>query len=140
MPDVYHLSMNRINRKTIIHATGEAGGHPRPYLKRVGNKKLRRQPICDSANPLFRARAKNRAHKRDFTCPICLGNLKHQYEFSEFKHYGQCLACGALKSGRYRCPHCRSRNIWIAKRDTRCKRCGKYKGSHEHWAFCLDVK
>lgn len=132
--------MNRINRKTMIHVTGEGGGHPRPFLKRIGNKKLRRQPIDDSANPPFRARAKNRSYNRDFTCPICLGNLKYQYKGAEFKHYGQCLVCGALKSGVYRCPYCRSRNIWIAKRDIRCKRCGKYEEQSESWALDLGIK
>jgi hypothetical protein len=39
--------MNRFNRKHMLHATAEWEKHSRPFLKRLGNQKLRREPIGD---------------------------------------------------------------------------------------------
>lgn len=116
--------MNRISNKHKRHSIGEWCKHPRPFLKRLGNSRLRINPL-DAESSKYQ---KKKIFKR-FTianrCLFCLDYIPSQWKDSTFKHHGTCKNCGAVKQGDVSCSKCRSNNIWLQNTTYMCKRCGK---------------
>ena len=118
--------MNRINRKIMLRATGEWVQHPRPYLKRLGNKRIRKEDLYEDSGPPHQSKKRDRTYRRPGLCPMCLDNIRHQYKHNRTKQHGSCKRCGAVKHGNLRCSHCRSKNMWVSQSTVRCKQCGMY--------------
>jgi len=104
--------------------TGEWAKHPRPFLKKVGNKKLRRYEI-EKDSVIFRKKSRYKRFKPQKFCPFCYSNLVAQNLNQKIRHLGECKTCLSIKSTE-KCPYCRSDNVWKIDKTYRCKRCGKF--------------
>lgn len=118
--------MQQITNKHKLKATGEWSKHPRPYLKRLGNKKLRREHILIDDRAISSPGKKDKRFKKPRLCPFCLDDIFLQYKETEIKQYGSCKKCFAVKTSLIACPYCRSREVWRKKTIFRCKNCGKF--------------
>lgn len=116
--------MNRITNKNKKKATGEWCKHPRPFLKRLGNARLRSEPIDDQP-PKHIKKKGFRKFKVANRCPFCLAHIPKQWTNSTFRHLGSCKECGATKQGKISCLKCSSENIWLKESTYMCKNCGK---------------
>ncbi|WP_141215627.1 hypothetical protein [Hahella sp. CCB-MM4] len=116
--------MNRITNKNKRNATGEWAQHPRPFIKKLGNAKLRKEPIETEEKSGRWGNKKVKKFRQPHLCPFCLANIHNQYIGAKFKLYGSCKACGAVKQGT-KCGHCKSRDIWLLGDNIMCKNCGK---------------
>jgi hypothetical protein len=117
--------MNRISNKHKRNATGEWCKHPRRFLKKLGNSRLRAAPLEELS---LAGRKTNRPLKRYRStnlCPFCLSHIPKQWERNTFKHYGSCKNCGAIKQGKIKCSKCHSIKVWLQCKSYMCKSCGK---------------
>jgi hypothetical protein len=117
--------MALITNKYKRNATGEWGKHPRPSLKRYGNKKLRKDDTFDEIEPKYKKKPRDKKFKRPRLCPICLDDIYVQYLGKAIKMHGTCKKCGAQKVGNRKCPQCKSKNVWKRENIYKCKQCGK---------------
>ena len=81
--------MNRITNKQKRNSTGEWGKHPRPFLKRLGNSRLRLAPLDE----LLVKHIKKRVLRKSMIanrCLFCLDHIPKQWAGSAFKHHGSC--------------------------------------------------
>lgn len=121
--------MNRITNKNKRNATGEWAQHPRPFMKRLGNAKLRKEPIDREERNRRWSKRKLKKFRQPRLCPFCLSNIFNQYIGATYKHHGSCKACGALKQGS-KCSHCKSQEVWRLGDKIKCKNCGKESESN----------
>ena len=117
--------MNQITNKNKRNATGEWCQHPRSFLKRLGNKRLRKDSIEIEDIPKFFPGKKDTRFKQRKLCPFCLDDIHAQYLNSKLKRHGNCKKCGAKKNGSFSCSHCKSLNMWVREDLIMCKNCGK---------------
>jgi hypothetical protein len=117
--------MTLVSNKYKRSKTGEWAKHPRPFLKRIGNKKLRRDELLDNDKVRYHKKAKYKKFRSRRLCPFCLDNIFAQNIGNTFKFHGTCKKCGSQKIGNKNCPFCKSDNIWKRKNEYMCKRCGK---------------
>ena len=117
--------MNIISNKYKLNKTGEWAKHPRPFLKRLGNKRLRLEAQELEESPKYRKKAIYKKFRSDRFCPFCLANIFVQNLGLKTKRHGECKKCGAIKIGKRICPSCKGTNIWRSNKSFMCKRCGK---------------
>lgn len=116
--------MTLITNKYKRNATAEWAKHPRAYLKRISNKKLRKDHAFEDAEPIYKKKPRDKKFKRPRLCPMCLDDIYVQNIGRVVKLYGTCKKCGAQKIGHKKCPQCKSHNIWERDEQYKCKRCG----------------
>lgn len=117
--------MKQITNRYKRYTTGEWAKHPRAYLKKLGNKKLRKLDIeADSLR--YRKQSQYKKFKAEKFCPFCFANIFAQNLNKEIKQLGECQKCHALKWNNIKCPHCKSDNVWKRDEMYRCKQCGKF--------------
>ncbi|OZG73335.1 hypothetical protein BTA51_09885 [Hahella sp. CCB-MM4] len=99
------------------------GSASKAFYKKLGNAKLRKEPVEIEEKSCRWSRKKNKRFRQPRLCPFCLANIHSQYIGAKIKHYGSCKACGAVKQGA-NCSHCKSKNIWRMDNKFKCKNCG----------------
>jgi len=117
--------MNQISNKHKKSATGEWCKHPRKYIKRMGNKSLRRTADFEKESLPVERKRKAKKYKRPRLCPFCLSDIPSQYLEIKVKQHGYCKKCCAVKIGDHRCRHCRKKTMWKQGNKMICKTCGK---------------
>ena len=116
--------MTRITNKHKRNATGEWAKHPRPAMKKLGNARLRASPLQENEISSPKTSKKVLKFKQAKLCPFCLSHIPSQYNGEQFKQYGTCKKCSAVKQGKCLCSKCKSPNIWKRLSEFICKRCG----------------
>ncbi len=117
--------MNRITNKHKLNSTGEWCKHPRPFLKRLGNSRLRKDVITPEESPAKWKSKKPRPFRSKSKCPFGLSNIYAQYKDQEIKQHGSCKNCGAIKQPARNCSHCKAKENWLCNGVIMCKNCGK---------------
>jgi len=112
------------------NSTGEWGKHPRKYLKRVGNKRLRSSESPRSIDSLIKEvpqhktrSTKNSKRKRSGICPVCLSKLEKNSKGTRYWNF--CITCGAAPDRDIKCPSCSTYRVWKGKQGAYCKGCGE---------------
>lgn len=115
--------MNRISNKHKKNATGEWCKHPRAFLKKLGNSRLRALPFEEPPST-HKSKRIFRRYRIANLCPFCLTHIPKQWASNTFKHLGSCKNCGSIKQGNMHCRKCNSANMWLQHTNYMCKSCG----------------
>lgn len=127
--NLFLVMSKQITGKHKQKSTGEWGKHPRRFLKRTGNKRLRSSESPRSIESLFTEKSqhkprssKNSKRKRSGTCPVCLSRLEKNSKGTRYWNF--CKTCGATPDKKIKCPSCSTFRVWTGKQDAFCKGCG----------------
>jgi predicted amidophosphoribosyltransferase len=120
---------NQITGKQKKISTGEWGKHPRKFLKRVGNKRLRSSESPRSLDALFKEvpqskirNTRKSKRKRSGICPVCMNKLNKNNKGTRYWKF--CQNCGAAPVKDIKCPSCGTFRVWKGKMGAFCKGCG----------------